>query len=132
MDSHGRDCVRNARYRTVPKFDVNRSTAHWGAPAAELVEDLARCLFSYLLFKASHPAGELPDQYCNSTDIDELSAAYIEFGLRVDHDRFNKEGPLSTNELDCLLDACEEWLTVPMRRLYRLVATWTSPSKFQP
>ena len=121
MDSHGRDRVRNARYRTVPKFDVNRSTAHWGAPAAELVEDLARCLFSYLLFKASHPAGKLPDQYCNSTDIDELSAAYIEFGLRVDHDRFNKEGPLSTNELDCLLDACEEWLSanapsVPPRR----------------
>ena len=71
------------------------------APAAQLVADLAQCLVCHLTFKGEHPSA-----ISATADVNELSAAFIEFELRRD----TQSGMLSCDEVIALLDACDSWL----------------------
>jgi hypothetical protein len=75
------------------------------APAAQLVADLAQCLVCHLAFKAGHP-DRIPSAKSATADVNELSAAFIEFELRCE----TQSGMLFDDELYALLDACDSWL----------------------
>ena len=75
------------------------------APAAQLVADLAQCLVCHLTFKGEHP-GRVPSASSATADVNELSAAFIEFELRRDA----QSGMLFYDEAIALLDACNSWL----------------------
>ena len=75
------------------------------APAAQLVADLAQCLVCHLTFKHEHP-GRVPSASSATADVNELSAAFIEFELRRDA----QSGMLFYDEAIALLDACDSWL----------------------
>ena len=75
------------------------------APAAQLVADLAQCLVCHLTFTGEHP-DRIPTAKSATADVNELSAAFIEFELRRDA----QSGMLSVDEVIALLDACDSWL----------------------